>query len=86
AWEYLSRTRETLISWQRDYAPADVETMGRAWQEIYAAEGSDWFWWYCSRNESPEEAILNETFRGHLANVFTLMGVPLPDWLKEPIQ
>jgi len=60
--------------------------MGRAWQEIYAAEGSDWFWWYCGRNESPEEPILDETFRGHLANVYTLMGVPLPDWLKEPIQ
>ncbi len=86
AWEYLSRTREALLSWQRDYAPADIETMGRAWQKIYAAEGSDWFWWYCSRNESPEEAILDKTFRGHLANVFTLMGVPIPDWLKEPIQ
>lgn len=86
AWEYLSRTRESLLSWQRDYAPADIETMGRAWQEIYAAEGSDWFWWYCNRNESPEEAILDKTFRGHLANVFTLMGVPIPDWLKEPIQ
>lgn len=86
AWEYLSRTRETLLSWQRDYAPADIETMGRAWQEIYAAEGSDWFWWYSSRNKSPEEAMLDETFRGHLANVFTLMGVPIPDWLKEPIR
>lgn len=85
SWEYLSRTRESLLSWQRDYAPADIETMGRAWQEIYAAEGSDWFWWYSSRNESPEEAILDETFRGHLANVFVLMGVPIPDWLKEPI-
>ena len=86
AWEYLTRTREALLSWQRDYAPADIVTMGRAWQEIYAAEGSDWFWWYCGRNESPEEAILDKTFRGHLANVFTLMGVPIPDWLKEPIQ
>ncbi len=86
AWEYLRRTREALLSWQRDYAPADIETMGRAWQEIYAAEGSDWFWWYFSRNESPEEAILDKTFRGHLANVFTLMGVPVPDWLKEPIE
>lgn len=86
AWEYLGRTRESLLSWQRDYAPADIETMGRAWQKIYAAEGSDWFWWYSSRNESPEEAILDKTFRGHLASVFTLMGVPIPDWLKEPIQ
>jgi len=86
AWEYLNRTRETLLAWQRDYAPADIETMGRAWQEIYAAEGSDWFWWYSSRNESPEETLLDETFRGHLANVFTLMGVPVPDWLREPIQ
>ena len=38
------------------------------------------------RNESPEETILDKTFRGHLANVFTLMGLPIPDWLKEPLQ
>jgi len=37
AWEYLLRVRLDMESWAN--VPA------ASWEAIYAAEGSDWFWW-----------------------------------------
>ncbi len=85
AWEYLARTRDRLIGWQREYALADVEVLARAWEAIYIAEGSDWFWWYYSRNNSEQDRLFDQAFRGHLASVYTTIGLPVPDWLETPI-
>ncbi len=85
AWEYLHRTRDRLITWQREYPLADFDVLERAWEAIYIAEGSDWFWWYYSHNVSDQERLFDETFRGHLASVYTSIGLPVPDWLEIPI-
>ena len=42
AWDAIQKTREHLRG--RQHLPA--QTLSRAWEEIYIAEGSDWFWWY----------------------------------------
>jgi len=57
----------------------------QAWEEIYIPEGSDWFWWYYSHNNPAGENLFDREFRGHLANVYRLIGVPIPRWLREPI-
>ncbi len=85
AWEYLSRTRDRLIAWQREYPLVDFDVLERAWEAIYIAEGSDWFWWYYSRNASDQELLFDATFRGHLASVYAALGLPVPDWLETPI-
>lgn len=85
AWDLLAQTRQALGDWQRDYALADEEVMSRAWDELYIAQGSDWFWWYSNRNNSTQNAMFDELFRGHLQNVYTVIGMPVPDELKEPI-
>ena len=44
-WEWLKETRHFLVERiARDGLPP--ERVAEAWWEIYAAEGSDWFWWY----------------------------------------
>lgn len=86
AWQLLAQTREALGAWQRDYELADEAVIGRAWDELYIAEGSDWFWWYSSHNNSAQNAMFDELFRGHLRNVYAAMGLPVPDILKQPIQ
>lgn len=86
AWDLLAQTREALTAWQRAHDTAEEEVMQRAWDELYIAEGSDWFWWYSSRNNSGQDAMFDELFRGHLQNVYAIMGLPLPDELKEPIR
>lgn len=85
AWECLRRTREQLIAWQRETPEADVALLEQAWQEIYIAEGSDWFWWYYSRNNPAGENLFDREFRRHMGNVYRLIGLPLPEWLQEPI-
>ncbi len=85
AWDYLARTRARLLAWQRSDPLADVETLARAWEEIYIAEGSDWFWWYYSHNRLAGDQVFDAEFRRHLANVYRVIGLPVPGWLKQPI-
>lgn len=85
AWEYLARARNRLIAWQKEHPQADVETLERAWQEIYIAEGSDWFWWYYSHHNPGEENPFDREFRGRLANVYRIIGLPVPAELENPI-
>jgi hypothetical protein len=85
AWECLAHTRQQLLDWQGESPLVDEETLQQAWREVYIAEGSDWFWWYCGRNYSPQEHIFDCAFRAHLGNVYTIMGLPVPRWLSQPI-
>ncbi len=100
AWEYLAATREQLVAHTLPSPPdrreGDIQSppdirggkggSEAAWRELYIAEGSDWFWWYYSHNWSAEEALFDEMFRRHLSNVYTLIGLPVPAFLKQPIR
>ncbi len=86
AWELLADTRNELIKWLHDYDLAADDAIARAWDELYIAEGSDWFWWYSSRNQSTQDALFDELFRGHLQNVYAAIGHPVPDAIKTPIR
>jgi alpha-amylase/alpha-mannosidase (GH57 family) len=86
AWEYLARTRQWLTSWQHENSLTDLRTLETAWEEVYIAEGSDWFWWYYSRNHPAGENLFDHDFRRHLRNVYQLMGVAHPTWLDSPIR
>ncbi len=85
AWEYLARTRQWLATWQRENPLEDLRTLEQAWEEIYIAEASDWFWWYYSRNNPTGENLFDREFRRHLRNVYRLTGVSSPSWLNSPI-
>jgi hypothetical protein len=56
-----------------------------AWRALYAAEGSDWFWWYSHRNSSQQDALYDLLFRNDLAAVYEALGDPVPAWLAQPI-
>ncbi|MGH2363371.1 MAG: hypothetical protein ACRDHX_01810 [Chloroflexota bacterium] len=81
AWDYLARTRDDLANWEG----GDLAVLEQAWEQVYIAEGSDWFWWYFSGNDPKPERGFDRQFRTHLANVYTLMGSPVPPYLSEPI-
>jgi len=85
AWELLARTRSRLIAWQVEQPLADLTVLERAWHEIYLAEGSDWFWWYSSRNNAATDAVFDTLFRAHLTQVYITIGLPVPAELREPI-
>ncbi len=82
AWAVLQQTREHLVARTADIArvPEDVRAtagLQRAWHALYAAEGSDWFWWYSHRNSSQQDTLFDRLYRHDLAAVFEALGDPV---------
>jgi len=84
AWDLLHETREFLIK-QAAKGGVPKAKLQRAWDEIYIAEGSDWFWWFGDDHSSAQDGLFDQLFRKHLQNVYTLLGEPVPNVLTRPI-
>jgi alpha-amylase/alpha-mannosidase (GH57 family) len=91
AWDALHQAREHLRQrteqWREGQPKAGAlpERLRRAWEEIYVAEGSDWFWWYGDDHSSAQDALFDQLFRKHLQNVYVLLGDAPPPDLARPI-
>ena len=83
-WECISHTRAFLTT-VKAADPAKQEALDAAWQELYIAEGSDWFWWYGDDHFSGNDEAFDELFRKHLKNVYTLVGHEPPQFLDNVI-
>ena len=75
-------TRDRLAGVSDTLAP---EQARGAWEELYAAEGSDWCWWYGDDFETDYKPEFDRLFRAHLRNVYTRAGLPAPEALNEPL-
>jgi alpha-amylase/alpha-mannosidase (GH57 family) len=69
AWELLRATREQLKA-----AGATPESHPAAFQALYAAEGSDWFWWFGRDQDSGYDEAFDDLFRSHLRSVYRALG------------
>ena len=83
-WDLLGDTRKFLQT-RLDSGKLTAEVREAALQEIYAAEGSDWFWWYGPDFSTENDALFDDLFRQHLKNVYVLCGELPPSSLEEPI-
>lgn len=81
-WDLIKETRQRLVEVADSLAP---DAARGAWSELYAAEGSDWFWWYGDDFETDYKAEFDRLFRTHLRNVFLRAGLPAPDYLNHPL-
>ncbi|PIS24749.1 MAG: glycoside hydrolase [bacterium (Candidatus Stahlbacteria) CG08_land_8_20_14_0_20_40_26] len=84
AWEYLGRTRKDLEVYKKG-GEAEPDKLVRAFEEIYAAEGSDWFWWYGEDMNSGDDEGFDLMFRNTLKNVYKIIGKKIPGFLEVPI-
>lgn len=84
AWNLLGDTRQFLQQ-QMDAGKLTEAQRDSALMEIYAAEGSDWFWWYGPDFSTDNDALFDDLFRQHLKNVYTICGELPPARLEEPI-
>ncbi len=84
AWDRVHMARERLkaAAASGDYSP---ETLSKAWEELYIAEGSDWYWWYGDDHSSALDGLFDQLCRKHLQNVYTVLGEPVPSVLFQPI-
>jgi hypothetical protein len=85
AWDAVHRTREHLRG--RSQQPhISQEKIRLAWNEIYIAEGSDWFWWFGDDHSSAQDDVFDALFRQHLQNVYLILGETPPAELTRPIK
>ncbi|MFT5430458.1 MAG: alpha-amylase/alpha-mannosidase (GH57 family) [Myxococcota bacterium] len=89
AWGYLLAARSDLeksgLPRPNPLAPAPADADSKAaliwnaWESIYAAEGSDWFWWYGKDMTTPanDDTPFDKGFRGHLTSMYTFMNAVL---------
>jgi alpha-amylase/alpha-mannosidase (GH57 family) len=84
AWDLLGETRGFLQQ-QIDAGALNEEQQSRALREIYAAEGSDWFWWYGPDFHTDNDDLFDDLFRQHLKNVYVLCDALIPPQLDLPI-
>jgi alpha-amylase/alpha-mannosidase (GH57 family) len=82
AWELIGEARRALEESEHSMSTANIE---KAWNEIHAAEGSDWFWWYGDDHASINERYFDDLFRAHLKKVYQFTGVEPPAILDIPI-
>jgi alpha-amylase/alpha-mannosidase (GH57 family) len=82
AWDYLGETRDRLEEFQKNKPGANLE---EAWKAIFAAEGSDWNWWYGDEHQTETQEEFDELFRLNLMKVYRVMGNDIPEQLYEPI-
>ncbi|MCX6967085.1 MAG: glycoside hydrolase family 57 protein [Verrucomicrobia bacterium] len=84
AWDLLGQTR-SFLQQQIDAGKLEESEKTAALHEIYAAEGSDWFWWYGPDFSTENDALFDDLFRQHLKNVYLLCDVLPPAELDVPI-
>ena len=88
AWEYVYRVREDLVAATkaRGTLVKDDLALSHAWEELYIAEGSDWYWWYGDDHTSGNDDAFDTLFRTHLKNVYKFIGQPAPFFLNVPVK
>lgn len=82
AWDYLTHARQTLAK----HPEATEENNPAAWEALYAAEGSDWFWWFGEGHSSNQDAIFDQLFREHLYGIYKALNEPIPAYLTQPLE
>lgn len=82
AWDLLTQARQTLAN----HPEATEENNPDAWEALYAAEGSDWFWWFGEGHSSNQDAMFDQLFREHLAAIYHALNEPLPLSVRYPVE
>ncbi len=78
AWELLGHARRMTDS-------AQPPLRERALESAYAAEGSDWFWWFGNDQDSGNDPEFDALFRAHLRAVYGALRLDPPADLLIPL-
>ncbi len=84
AWSHLRDLRETYGIWLQERSP-EPTTLHLVQNYLFAAEGSDWFWWYSHRNSSDQDVLFDQLFRDYLMAAYRAMDIAPPEELSQPI-
>jgi alpha-amylase/alpha-mannosidase (GH57 family) len=82
AWDLLAEARQVLAN----HPEATEENNPEVWEALYAAEGSDWFWWFGEGHSSNQDAMFDQLFREHLSGIYQALNEPIPQNLKVGVE
>lgn len=82
AWDLLTEARQVLAN----HPEATEENNPEAWEALYAAEGSDWFWWFGEGHSSNQDAMFDQLFREHLAALYQALNEPIPSNVRLQVE
>jgi hypothetical protein len=93
AWAILGAARDALggfVAAAPVVPPAEVlaghaDAAATAKAALFAAEASDWFWWFGDDHTSAHDAVFDELFRRHVAAAYRAAGRPVPVELLDPV-
>jgi alpha-amylase/alpha-mannosidase (GH57 family) len=82
AWDLLTVARQTLA----DHPEATEETNPEAWEALFAAEGSDWCWWFGTGHTSNQDALFDRLFREHIGAIYAALNLPVPVEVRSSVE
>jgi len=85
AWEYLAEARVVLQKYETGVRSTTPEALAEAQTLMYIAEGSDWFWWYGTDQNSGNDEAFDQQFRDTLKQVYVALGETPPLMLDVPV-
>ncbi|MDF1519423.1 MAG: glucodextranase DOMON-like domain-containing protein [Brevefilum sp.] len=85
AWDYLAQVRDDLSLYETGEESASEEAIAEAFDFMYLAEGSDWFWWYGADQDSGQDSYFDEGYRALLAGVYESLGLDVPGFVSVPV-
>jgi alpha-amylase/alpha-mannosidase (GH57 family) len=84
AWTALGRARQAVA--EAEHSGVEPGRLERARRHLYAAEGSDWYWWYGDDFATEQGAEFDALFRGHVTQAALLVGAAPPPEAASPIK
>ena len=85
AWEELGRARGAIQRAARR-GGSDAVAAARAMEAVYAAEASDWYWWYGDDHPSAHRGELDRLFRSQLIAAYRAIGLEEPESLRSSLR
>ncbi len=79
-WGLLGQARDFLTA-----SGATPQTAPAAFEALYIAEGSDWFWWFGEDQDSGNDDEFDDLFRLHLKNIYRGLHARPPAELDQHI-
>ena len=81
AWQRLVEARQALVAFESENP--SHSGLEAAWESLYIAEGSDWFWWYGLDQDSGYDEMWDVLFKVHLSNIYRAINIDLPPYLQD---
>jgi len=84
AWDALGATRRAYVAAESS-GSVTSEQLAAAYDVLLFAEGSDWFWWYGSDQNSGDDGYFDRAYRELLGLVYDALGLERPAFVATPI-